>query len=188
MPDEAFTELATARLRLRRFGPQDLETFAAYRSDPLVARYQGWDVPYCLADAERFLDGVRDSHPDTPGAWFQFAISLPDGPLIGDCGAGVELDGPLQAEIGFTLARQHQGHGYATEAVRRLLDYLFRDRDKERVRAVCDTRNVASVAVLERCGMRREGQQSTWAKGEWTDDLLYAVLSAQWPGAASATG
>lgn len=185
MPDEAFTELATARLRLRRFRPGDLDVFAAYRSDSLVARYQGWEAPYSRADAERFLNGIRASHPDTPGEWFQFAIGLPDGTLLGDCGVGVDLDDPHQAEIGFTLARQHQGQGYATEAVRRLLDYLLRDRGKHRVRARCDTRNLASAAVLERCGMRREAhlRQSTWVKGEWTDDFLYAVLADDWPGA-----
>jgi RimJ/RimL family protein N-acetyltransferase len=58
--------------------------------------------------------------------------------------------------------------------------------------ARCDPRNAASVAVLERLGMRREGhmRESTWAKGEWTDDLLYAILDWEWqarqPGQAPA--
>jgi RimJ/RimL family protein N-acetyltransferase len=73
------------------------------------------------------------------------------------------------AEIGFTLAPQHQGYGYATEAVRRLLHYLLIERGKHRVRATCDDRNMGSAAVLERVGMRREGHllESTWSKGEW---------------------
>src|SRR5271170_2493363 len=69
----------------------------------------------------------------------------------------------------------------ATEAVRLLVGYLFA-RGKHRVTACCDARNAASVAVLERLAMRREGhlRQSTWAKGEWTDDLLYALLHDEW--------
>ena len=73
--------------------------------------------------------------------------------------------------------------GYATEAVRRLLHYLLIERGKHRVRATCDDRNTRSAAVLERVGMRREGHllESTWSKGEWTNDLLYAVLRREWP-------
>ena len=74
------------------------------------------------------------------------------------------------------LAPEHQGHGYATEAVRRLLHYLLVERGKHRVSAACDDRNTRSAAVLERVGMRREGHllESTWSKGEWSNDLLYA--------------
>ena len=48
--------------------------------------------------------------------------------------------------------------------------------------AYCDPRNSASAAVLERLAMRREGhlRESTWAKGEWTDDLVYALLHDEW--------
>jgi len=61
------------------------------------------------------------------------------------------------------------------------MGYLFA-RGKHRITASCDARNAASVAVLERLAMRREGhlRQSTWAKGEWTDDLLYALLRDEW--------
>ena len=49
--------------------------------------------------------------------------------LIGDCAAHVRADDPRQAEIGFTLAAEHQGQGYATEAVRRLLEYAVLRRE-----------------------------------------------------------
>ena len=109
------------------------------------------------------------------------------GPLIGDCAAMPQADDPRQCEIGFTLAPEYQGRGYATEAVRLLAGYLF-GRGKHRITASCDARNAASAAVLERLGMRREGhlRQSTWAKGEWTDDLLYALLRDEWPPGSSA--
>jgi GNAT superfamily N-acetyltransferase len=133
MGDAAFTALTTQRLVLRRFRPQDLDAFVAYRSDPEIARYQGWEVPYRRGQAQQFLQELEAIDPDTPGEWFQFAISLrgADG-LIGDCGAQVRTEDSRQAEIGFTLAPQHQGYGYATEAVRRLLHYLLIERGKHR--------------------------------------------------------
>ena len=186
MAHEDFTVLAADRLVLRRFRPADLPAFVAYRSDPEVARYQTWSAPFPLESAERMLAELNDLHPDTPGEWYQFAVALHgSGELIGDCAAQTMADDPRQAEIGFTFAPAHQGRGYATEAVRRLLDYLFLERGKHRVSAACDDRNVRSSALLRRVGMRREGLtvESVWSKGEWTNDELYAILAREWPAA-----
>jgi RimJ/RimL family protein N-acetyltransferase len=75
-----------------------------------------------------------------------------------------------------------RGLGYATEATGLLVGYLFAGWDKHKITASCDARNTASAALLERLGMRREGhlRESTWAKGEWTDDLLYGLLHDDW--------
>ena len=183
MSDESFTELAGERVVLRRFQPADVTEFVAYRSSPAVARYQSWDAPYPREEGERFVQAIAHDHPDTAGEWFQFAAALrATGQLIGDCAAMPLADDPRQCEIGFTLAERYQGHGYATEAARLLIGYLFTVRGKHRIIAYCDPRNAPSAAVLERLGMRREGhlRESTWAKGEWTDDLLYAVLDHEW--------
>lgn len=183
MPDTAFTQLTGERVELRRFTESDLDTFVAYRSFPEVARYQSWDAPYPAEVGAAFIRDLMAQHPDTPGEWFQFAVTLrATGELIGDCAAHPDADDPRQVEIGFTFAPAHQGHGYATETARVLLGYLFGARGKHRVSAGCDARNGASARVLERIGMRQEGHQreSTWAKGEWTDDLLYAILDRDW--------
>jgi RimJ/RimL family protein N-acetyltransferase len=183
MPDEGFTELAGPRVALRRFHKDDLAKFVAYRSSEQVARFQSWDAPYPREEGERFITEIATQHPDTPGEWFQFAVALrPAGQLIGDCAAMPHADDPRQCDIGFTISPEHQGHGYATEAVRLLLNYLFTERGKHRITAYCDPRNAASAALLERLGMRREGhlRESTWAKGEWTDDLVYALLPNEW--------
>jgi RimJ/RimL family protein N-acetyltransferase len=193
MPDRRFTSVAGERILLRRFAMTDLATFVGYRSDTEVARYQGWEAPYPRAKGERSIREMLHEHPDMPGQWFQFAMELrATGEMIGDCGAGIDTEDPRQAEIGFTLRPEFQGHGYATEGAQVLLGYLFGVRNKHRVVGRCDPRNTASVAVLERLGMRREGhlRESTWAKGEWTDDLLYAILDWEWrerqPGPAAA--
>lgn len=182
-PDRGFEELGTARLVVRRFRPADVPTFAAYRSDPEVARYQSWDVPFSEEQAERFVDGLSEDDPDTPGSWFQFAVAEAAGRThVGDVAAYVDADDPRQARVGVTLAADVQGRGYGTEALTALLDYLLVDRGKHRVTADCDARNVASARLLARVGMRREAHhlRSSWSKGEWTDEYVYAVLADEW--------
>ncbi len=186
MADQGFTELVSERLSVRRLRRDDLATFVKYRSDPEVARYQSWNAPYPQAEAERLIKDMRRMHPDTPGEWFQFAIALRStGELIGDCGAKPSAYDPTTTQIGYTIGRAHQRCGYGSEAVRTLLGYLFDARGMHRVTASCDGRNVASMGLLERLGMRKEGVmlQSVWAKGEWTDDVLFAMLASEWAAA-----
>jgi RimJ/RimL family protein N-acetyltransferase len=174
--------LRTERLVLRRFRARDAAVLSAYRSDPEVSRYQSWEAPVSLAEATRLVDDLRQGEPRAAG-WFQYAIERTDrGGLIGDVGVRRD-DGGRQAEIGFTFAPEHQGQGYATEAVRRILDYLLIEERLHRVAADCDARNVRSARLLERVGFRLEGHtvQSTWCKGEWSDDLLFGILASEWP-------
>ncbi len=183
MPDTRFTEIVSQRVVLRRFRLDDLAALVSYRSVPEVARFQGWEAPYSAAEGEDMIRLMMSRHPDTPGEWFQFAVALrSSGDLIGECGAKTLAEDPQQADVGYTIAPAHQGRGYATEATRALLGYLFGARGKHRVIAYCDPRNAASERVMQRLGMRREGHMiaSTWAKGEWTDDLVYALLDREW--------
>jgi RimJ/RimL family protein N-acetyltransferase len=103
------------------------------------------------------------------------------GLLVGDCALHVDKQGQ-QGEIGFTLARQHQGKGFVTEAASRVCDYAFTNLNLHRIVAITDCRNHASVAVLERLGFRREGHfiKNIFFKGEWGDEYLYAMLKDEW--------
>jgi len=175
--------LETPRLILRPFQDSDLEPFVAYRSDPEVARYQGWDMPYSVDKAIEFIAEMKLAQPVLQARWYQLAIELKQGaPLIGDCAFHALANDARQAEIGFTLARSYQGQGYATEAVTRLLDYLFRDLGLHRVVASCDIDNLASARLLERVGMRGEAHfvENIWFKGAWGSEYLYALLQREW--------
>jgi RimJ/RimL family protein N-acetyltransferase len=165
----------TERLGLRRFTTADAEVFGAYRSLPEVARYQSWDAPVSRTEALALVEQFAQGDPTAPG-WFQYAIDL-DGVLIGDVGLNLH-DNLMQAELGFTVSPAYQRHGYATEAVRGLLDQLFGERNLHRVSAECDARNTASARLLERVGFQHEGlrRSNSWFKGEWTDDLLFGLL------------
>jgi aminoglycoside 6'-N-acetyltransferase len=182
-PDTGFHSFRTDRLTVRRFSTDDVESLAAYRSDPDVARYQSWDPPFTQAQAQSFIEARTATDPDTPGRWFQLAVvEASSAAHIGDLAAFVDEADPCLATIGFTLAKAAQGKGYATEAVTGLLDYLFVARHKHRVAAACDLRNARSIALLQRLGMRQEAlhRQSAWWKGEWTDEVVYATLAVEW--------
>lgn len=183
-----FDTLETARLRLRRFIEADMPAFLAYRNDPEVARYQSWES-MTEREARAYITDQVEVQPGEPGAWFQFAIALKDtDALVGDCALHVSEDDPRLGEIGYTLAREQQGHGYATEAIHTLLAYAFETLALHRVSATADCRNTPSYRLLERIGMRREAQfiQHAWYKGEWCDEYLYAMLRSEWLAAGRA--
>ena len=184
MSEAGFTRIESERLVLRRFQDSDLVPFVAYRNDPEVARYQSWDS-FDEQEARAFIREMGLVQPGMPGEWFQFAIESKEGRiLIGDCALQVDGQEPYRAEIGFTLAREHQGRGFASEAVSRLLDYAFEELNLHRIVAIADCRNEPSWTLLERVGLRREGHflKSVWFKGEWSDEYLYAVLRDEWLG------
>lgn len=177
--------LETPRLILRPFQDADLETFVAYRSDPEVARYQSWEPPFTIEQAADFISEMKRALPGVVGEWYQFAIERKQpGGLIGDCAFHILAHDAQQAEIGFSFARQYQRQGYATEAVTRLLDYLFGELVLHRVTATCDAANAASAKLLERVGMRREGHfmdaKRIWFKGAWGSEYSYAILQRDW--------
>jgi len=183
MQDPSFVRLECERLVIRRFASDDVEAFASYRSDPEVARLQDWDCPYPVSEARKFIASLDRLAPGTPGTWFQFAVSLASaGTLIGDAALRTGRTDARQAELGFTFARAHQGQGYATEAVRAVVQYAFANLAMHRVFSRTDARNSRAQRLLERVGFRREGElrESVWFKGEWATDLLYAQLESDW--------
>jgi RimJ/RimL family protein N-acetyltransferase len=167
----------------------DASTLFAYRSDPNIYRYQTWE-PRTVEDAQHFIASLQHLAFDTPGTWFQLGIRLREnGTLVGDLGVHFIADDPHQVEIGFTLAPAYQGRGIGTEAVRALLSHLFGVFHKHRVFASVDPRNAPSIALLKRIGMRQEAhfRESLWFKGEWVDDLVFAILESEWRGLPSAS-
>lgn len=106
------------------------------------------------------------------------------GPVVGDVTLSYQSAAHRGGEIGWVFHPDYQGHGYATEASRVMLRLAFDGLGLHRVIARCDGRNEASVRVMERLGMRREGHfvENEYVKGEWTDELVYAMLAREWRG------
>ena len=177
-----FDAIETERLRLRPFVSEDLDTFHAYRADPAVAQFQGWE-DFTREDARAFLDQQLALTPGTPGTGAQIAIERKaDASMVGDVFFYRPDDEPPRAQIGYTLQREAWGHGYASEAVRGLLGYAFDVLALHRVTALTDVENERSIALLERVGMRREAHfvENEWCKGRWCSEFVYAMLRREW--------
>jgi RimJ/RimL family protein N-acetyltransferase len=180
--------LETNRMILRPLEDRDVAAFSAYRSDPEIARYQGWGAPYSMEQAEEFIEQQKSVTPGEIGQWLQLGMELKDtGKLIGDVAFVIIKDSHHQAEIGMTLSRPFQGKGYGTEAVRELVRYLFDELAVHRIIANCDPENIPAHHLLERVGFRREGCfiESLWYKGGWASELWFAILDREWRGLSS---
>lgn len=184
MSDGGFAPIRTDRLVLRRFAARDAGAFRAYRDDPEVARWQGWER-CSREEAEAFVGGMEAAAYGLPGEWFQIAVAdRADDRLLGDIGVHLLAAEPRLVELGVTFATGSQGRGLATEALDALIRRLFAEEGRHRLQASVDPRNARSIALFERLGFRREAhfRRSVWAKGEWCDDVVYALLAEEWSG------
>lgn len=165
--------IRTERLVVRRLQPADLERFAAYRADPVLARYQGWAL-MTENEASEFIASMQTQPMLEPANWIQLAIAdRASNDLLGDIGLCLHENG--DAEIGFTLRQESQGHGYAIEALRALARAMLRLPTVARIVAVTDERNEASVRVLERLGMTLASRYETTFKQEPCVELRYEL-------------
>ena len=176
-----FAVIRSTRLHLRPIQPSDAQAVFAYRSDEIANQYQGF-VPTTVADVDAFI-ARNPSDFNQPDTWFQLVIEeLENGNIVGDI--GLHFVDEEQCELGITLCKAHQGKGYATEALRAIIEHLFKVLYKHRIHASLDPRNTASAQLMERLGFRKQAhfKQSYYFKGAWTDDVVYGLLASEWPG------
>lgn len=182
--------LKTERLLLREFEEDDWSSVLSYQTDPRYLRYSPW-TERTEADAREFIGTFIAWRQEQPRTKFQFAIALlAEDRLIGTCGIRLartvephsDRSSVWEADIGYELDSQFWGHGYATEAVRALLTFGFEQLGLHRIWAHCLAENTASIRLLERIGMRREGhlRENEWQQGRWHDTLTYAILAQEW--------
>lgn len=144
----------TARLRLRRPAPDDAAAiFGAYASDPEVTRYLGWPRHLAIDDSRAFLAFSEAEWERWPAGPY-LIVERGSGHLIG--GTGLAFESPQRSATGYVLARHAWGRGYATEALRAVVD-LAVGLGVIRLYALCHTDHAPSWRVLEKCGFAREG-------------------------------
>jgi RimJ/RimL family protein N-acetyltransferase len=178
-------EILTERLLLREFEEDDAAATHAYERDPEVVRYQSHG-PRTL---EESLDNIHRSMAaarEEPRRTFDLAVVLrADGRLIGRAGFRVANPEIREAMLWYVLDPAQWGKGTIVEASRALLAFGFGELGLHRVFIDCDPRNLASLRVAEKLGMRREAHfvENVWIKGEWLDTVICAVLDREWKAA-----
>ncbi len=175
--------IKTERLILRPYTPDDLEDLFDIHSRPEVTRYLYWEPRDRRATREVLERKIRAAELRAEGEALQLAVELPEaGKVIGDVLLIWVSREHRQGEVGYVFHPDYGGHGYATEAARAMLRLGFDELGLHRIYGRIDGRNTASARVLERLGMRREAHlvQNEMVKGEWTDEVVYAMLGDEW--------
>jgi len=175
--------IITPRLTLRAFTSADLDELNSFQSRADVARYLYWGPRSRAESAAALAKRVHSSSLSKEGQLLAVAVELTEtGQLIGDLNLEYLSSERRQGEIGFVFHPDHHGKGFAAEAATELLRLGFEDLGLHRSIGRCDGRNTASATLMERLGMRKEAhlRENEVVKGEWTDELVFAMLEDEW--------
>ncbi|HXQ84933.1 MAG TPA: GNAT family N-acetyltransferase [Xanthobacteraceae bacterium] len=149
LEERSIPVLETERLTLRAPHLADAEAIARFANDRRVAENTARiPYPYSVDDAEQFIAAVNGQCGEAI-----FVITL-DSEVIGACGVEPRAGA---AEIGYWLGAPFWGCGYATEAVRAVIDHAFGDFGHKALQAGARVSNPASRRVLEKCGFQWTG-------------------------------
>ena len=176
-PPETFT---TQRLTARLPRAEDAEAaFAAYASDPEVTRYLSWRYYTEVEPLREFLRGIVRTWESGESLHYAWLLCLRGSDLpVGSLGVSFDLHGAM---LGYVLSRAHWGRGLMTEAVRYVTAWALAQPPLFRVWAFCDAENIASIRVMEKAGLAREGLLRRWhvcptIGTEPRDCLIYAKV------------
>jgi RimJ/RimL family protein N-acetyltransferase len=179
--------LETDRLTLRPFVVGDFEAMHAMRADAAVARYL-YGGPLSEDETRSLLERkMAGSAWTSEGDWLSAAaVDRESGLTVGDVSLCWVSERDRTAEIGFVFDPSQQGRGFATEAARALVEWVFAGAGFQRTIGRTEVRNAASRRVLQKLGMRLEAHfvENEWVKGEWQSELVYAILAREWPNVA----
>lgn len=174
-------ELTTARLRLRRFSPDDAADVFEYASDRDVTRHVFWSPHASIQATMEFLN--RHVQLAQGGEISEWAVEhAADKKMIGTCGFTWWRPEHGKAEIAYAISRKYWNQGLMTEAVNACIAWGFEALKLNRIEARCMPDNIGSERVLQKCGMRYEGtlRQTMLVKGRYIDLKMYAILQEQY--------
>lgn len=169
-------DLLTPRLRLEPLTVEHAPRLFPVLSDPTIYTYLPGEPPTSVESLrERYERLQRRVSPSGEERWLNWAVWLEaSGRYAGVMQATVRREN--DALIAYELGEPFRGAGYATEACEAVLAALASDYSVERVLAYVDTRNLASIRLLERLGFRRIDriENADYFKGAPSDELVYA--------------
>lgn len=180
LPDGIFARLPTLqtpRLILRKMTMADAQDMYDYSRDPEVSRHVLWDAHRSVGESRAYLRYIlRQYRNNEPSSW---GMELREtGMLVGTIGFMWWNRDNRSAEVGYSLARSQWNKGLMTEALREVIRFGFEEMSLHRVEAQHETTNPASGRVMQKVGMRKEGdlRGRLYNKGRYVDVSLYAIL------------
>jgi RimJ/RimL family protein N-acetyltransferase len=168
--------------RLREFRLDDLDDSRAIGGDDRVTNGLSFDSRDRDTAQKALAAAVERSQQDDRPDYMLAVTRLDDDRLIGFARLGPT--GVQAAHLGYAIAADHWGHGYATDASRTLVRFAFENLDLHRVSAAIGPENLASVAVVKRLGFSYEGRirHHVFTNDAWRDSLLYSILTDEYRG------
>jgi RimJ/RimL family protein N-acetyltransferase len=165
----------TERLVLRPFREEDLEPWAALNAE--VTEFLG--EPLSREECDRIAAAVNERYA-ADGIGFLAVERRTDGVFLGACGPTHEQWYPDDLEIGWRLAREYWGHGYATEAATSWMEHGFATIGLPRIIAVTDSPNRRSIAVMRRLGMSFDHRAMLQEDGVEFEATVYSMTAEAW--------
>lgn len=174
-------QLITPRLLLRDFRLNDFDALRTLEAHPETYRYEG---PNPSEEKTRLqLEKILEQNEESPRQYYRLAVTLPPHDIVMGRISLVLLNDTIREwEIGWAMHPQEWGKGYTPEAARRLLDFAFDELGAHRVTAFCHALNTASVRVMEKLSMHKDGRlrETRWWHDNWSDEFVYAILERDW--------
>ena len=164
-------ELRTERLILRRYRPEDADDLYHYLGkDPAMHQYSGWNPYATLEIAQETVRGLIGRYDDEHV--YSWVMDVDD-VIVGTIGAYDYQNDRI--EVGFSVVKGWQGRGLATEALKKVLEYLTENEKIPCVTAWCAAENIGSRSVLEKAGMKlvRAEENGLTVEGRVYDQLIY---------------
>lgn len=172
---QAHSEINTNRLKLRPPLLKDVNDVFDFCSNPASSKYADWNPHSFKSETRDYILWLRKK---TNFKNFTWVICLEEEEKVIGTISLVEMDYSEKiATVGYTLSPRYQHKGFATEALKGLLDYLFNELKVQRVQAKVIPENTPSIRLLERVGMKREGllKKGAYCKTKCVDVFLYAI-------------
>jgi ribosomal-protein-alanine N-acetyltransferase len=175
--------LRTKRLILRRIILDDAEELFEFCKDPDLFRYIGGRAHKTKAESENFIRDIENKY--TKREILPWGLVYKENnKLIGDCAFLLWSEQPHRAELDYLLSKSYWNQGLMTEAVKELIRFGFEKLRLERIQAMSEIANAASIRVMEKSGMTFEGVLRNYIthEGKSLDMKMYSIIREQWRG------
>ncbi|MFF4448204.1 GNAT family N-acetyltransferase [Streptomyces sp. NPDC001502] len=173
--------LSAGKVVLREFAPSDVDDVLAIIGDDRVTASLSFDSR-SRDEAVAMVDGAVSRAKQEPRTEYYLAVA-PQGDESRVVGfARIAFAGVQAGKLGYAIAAEHWGRGYATAVSRALVSFGFAQLGLHRISAAIGPENTASVALVEKLGFVREGvlRDHVHTNGAWRDSILYSVLVDEW--------